>query len=353
MAWLEALHADYNAWLASQTIDMSDVTHDYRIPPSCTMDFVSYAALPFRVFDDAEIQAIWQFLADGPRSDAERAVHRYVSHVVTARFTNLSNRKLQDDVEILSIGSDCLPRILFSKWGLQRTKIFGKLSYPFDLALVQPKAALRLVTDDFDGLLDPSAMSMLADYEFPFNRNRGTIFNHEAGKEWVEDDFGRLIALYKRRIRDFRITLANDRRKLFLFNYCDLFNGDAERFFNLSGMSHKQPFDVEAQDLLVSATKALSNVVPGRIGVLCVITGYAGPEAPVEQVAELAVGDALVRVIRIPRPTSTYTFYDPVDYSAESGLEFERGIVDAVGALAYAILPAMPAISSGVEIARC
>ncbi len=353
MDWLNALHANYKAWVATQAIDLSDGSYDYRIPPGATMDFVSYTALPFRLFDDDEVQAIFQYLVDGPQQEADRAIRRYVSHVVTARFANLANRALQDDVEIISIGADCLPRILFSKWGLQRTRMFGKLSYPFDLALAQPKAALRLVAEDFAGLLDPAALAMLGEYHFPFNHQLGTIFNHEAGEDWGKDNFARLTGLYARRIRDYRNALANPRRKLFLCNYCDLFNGDAQHFFTQCGICHHQPFDAEAKALLTDASAALATRTIGPIGILCVVTGYAGPGAPVARIDEFSVGDAFVRVIHVPRPTAEYTFYDPAHYSADSGLAFERSIVAALGDLAQAILPAMPPISAGVEIARC
>ena len=353
MEQLLALYARYKDWVATQTVDQSDVTHHYRIPPTCTMDFASYTALPFRLFDDDEVQAMFRFLVDGPQNDGERAIHSYVSHVLTARFENLANRALQDDMEILSIGSDCLPRIIFSKWGIQRTRMFGKLSYPFDLALVQPKAALRLVAQDFNGLVDRSSLSYLAGYDYPINTRDGFIFNHESGGEWIANDFARLISLYTRRVRDFRASVGNEKHKIFLFNYCDRFTGDAAQFFRAGGLTPQQDYDADARDLLVAATQSLAARTSGKIAVLCVVSGYVGPDAPVVQLEEFAVDGALVRVVRVPRPTSTYTFYDPADYAAASGLEFERAIVAALGDIAAAVFPQMEPISSGVDIARC
>ena len=51
----------------------------------------------------------------------------------------------QKKVKIVSLGWDCLPRTIFTWWGIKKTKENGELSYPFDLSMHNLSSTIKCI----------------------------------------------------------------------------------------------------------------------------------------------------------------------------------------------------------------
>ena len=63
---------------------------------------------------------------------------------------------------VLSLGSDCFCRVLASSLGYLRRKAEGYESGPFDIAYTSHRAVCELLRSDFEGFMEPGALSVTA-----------------------------------------------------------------------------------------------------------------------------------------------------------------------------------------------
>lgn len=127
------------------------------------------------------------------------------------RTANERRKNLSDPKRVrhLSLGEDCLPRTLLTRWGLKPPAKLGEKSHPFDLAIHPLETVLKLLEDDFDGYLDPKEMIFDDKLDICTIPRQGIHFNHEKGREYSNNNFAKLIETYKRRIDNFRLAVRD------------------------------------------------------------------------------------------------------------------------------------------------
>ncbi len=119
--------------------------------------------------------------------------------------------------EFTSLGEQCLPRALTSRWGFKATKAMGELSVPFDLAVHRTESVVRLLESDFAGYLDGLEYNETS--KRVRNVNTGVMFNHERGEEFGADDCQLIRDIYARRIQNFRTII--DQPMPMVFVWCN------------------------------------------------------------------------------------------------------------------------------------
>lgn len=119
------------------------------------------------------------------------------------------------DVEVVSLGEDCLSRTLATQWGIKKAAKFGEKTSPFDLS-VHPLASVhKLIDNDFDGYVDESNLIFEPKSNVCFNTKYNVTFNHE-GEKYSLDGFAELKSAYKRRIENLKEALSSDKPILLL-----------------------------------------------------------------------------------------------------------------------------------------
>lgn len=135
---------------------------------------------------------------------------------IETRRENLRNYfgKLQ----FFSLGEDCLPRVVLTRWGFKPFAGIGEKSHPFDLAVHPGRAVLDAMTTNFADYLNASKLTYLEDKGHVYNPSQGVMFNHEHGAEFVTDDFSKFRSLYNRRIDQLRTGVETATCPVFVFH---------------------------------------------------------------------------------------------------------------------------------------
>lgn len=104
-----------------------------------------------------------------------------------------------DNFNFISLGSQCQPRTLLTKFGLKKSKSDGELSCPFDLSISPHNTVAKTINSNFDdffyGLHDLPDGSI--------KNQLGQIFNHEKESVFKEKNYYAFIERYKKRINNF------------------------------------------------------------------------------------------------------------------------------------------------------
>lgn len=210
------------------------------------------------------------------------------------------------DVNVISIGANCLPKVVLTRWGLMRSREAGGLTFPLDLCLTSDDGALRTVISDFANLYDPRHLSVEAGTDWIRNDVIDAVFNHEPGPEWRAHGYARLRARYAQRAARFRKVLANGKQSVFV--YC----------------SHTN-FTDTTRELLIEVTERLGAKSRAGVSVLAIVTGKTETDLS---------SQGRMRIMNHPLPEPSYIFHQPESYLSAAGVEFERRIILEVSALA-------------------
>lgn len=118
----------------------------------------------------------------------------------------------KNKIEIVPLGQNCMPRTILTRWKVKPSKIFGELTFPFDLAVFETREITNSIKNDFK--------------EFFYNlnyRNDKQIWVKEPDCiEFVHDkifkkkDKEKLIEKYIGRINNFRNIIKNPNPILFV-----------------------------------------------------------------------------------------------------------------------------------------
>jgi hypothetical protein len=132
------------------------------------------------------------------------------------------------NVNIVSLGQSCIPDDIVKRWGFGRLYIDG----PFSAGVFFGEGVSRAIEEDF------SKYNMLSSFQID-NTASGfasaslpayhTLFNHEVGEDWIDNDLARLRNLYAQKISNFRSITAS-RACVFVFSQHS--NIDAGRLQN-------------------------------------------------------------------------------------------------------------------------
>lgn len=136
--------------------------------------------------------------------------------LVERHFTNMQRTALQRretlslglEANFVSIGSDCFPRTVLTRWGFKKTAKMGEPTLPFDLA-IHPLAAVRaLLAEDFKQYFDGS---LIIDpvKGYAVNTELGIELNHEKDPAFFENGKLELLSRYHRRVSNFKDVMSD------------------------------------------------------------------------------------------------------------------------------------------------
>lgn len=116
-------------------------------------------------------------------------IHIYFCGIKIASYASYNRKVLRefrkthkinlDDKNIVSLGYNCFPRTMLTKWGLKKSKSMGEPSYPFDLAVHPTKDLAKLLNNNFDGFLD----------NFVFHPSDGFWLKDGAKGFWINEKY--------------------------------------------------------------------------------------------------------------------------------------------------------------------
>lgn len=156
---------------------------------------------------------------------------------------------------IISLGSDCLPRLTLTKYLIKKSKKEGELSCPFDLSVTNVNDLIKLLENNFKDFMNSEYFYMKKFDNIEVISHKiytNTHFNHESpfmtNENFIENDYQKLKERYNERIKNF-YKYINDDNILFVYNVRD---------------------NININDLL----NCLSNTFPNLSYKLCVIHLY-------------------------------------------------------------------------------
>ena len=223
----------------------------------------------------------------------------------------------------ISLGVDCFPRAMLTKFGYKRRKADGERTMPFDLAYHPPHTVLDMLGNDFEGCWDRADLYVNQD-GIIMHRN-GSMYNHESDTpeklgRFSADGFAELRRRYLARAANLRHAVRHaallDETVLFV-NVGTEYPArlrDAVRLL-CPGLR----FHLLTLNLLWHGSDyrdTLPNVE------------FGSPEAEANGFSFYS----------IRRPYEGYTWYDAADFSSPAGRDFEAQ-VDAVLSRVAARLP--------------
>jgi len=234
---------------------------------------------------------------------------RFAKLIEMARARQKNLLKYQE-INVISLGLDCLSRTICSRWGLKKSRRLGELSGPFDLSVHPPHCIELLIKDGFPGYLDIVNLKFSEEHNFCSNSLLGINFNHEVGIEYASDDFLKLRNIYSARILNFQKCVI-DNLPLMLVVHVPHFTG-------LS-----------------------SEIIASFIRILDYIKGLRGNSARTAMIVVNTFQDSSRQVVdeiveqnfclyNVALPASDYVWFEPNCFLSDSGYSWESSIADLI-----------------------
>lgn len=128
-----------------------------------------------------------------------------------------------DTTPVLSLGVDCLPRAMSTKFHFKKTKEQGGLTCPFDLAWHDYETVCRLLKNDFHDYLNPLRLYVNQNGHIS-HRDYSIVFNHESDDadklmKFIKNDYEAFKERYEQRIQNWKHILHQSSRVVFLLHY--------------------------------------------------------------------------------------------------------------------------------------
>lgn len=105
------------------------------------------------------------------------------------RFLDEKRRLFEEsqryDYRIISLGTQCLPATLATRWGLKATKAMGEERLPFDLAISPYEAVLELFETEFASYRADSIRTNAHGVQYYTDNEKGILYNHDYLKRLV------------------------------------------------------------------------------------------------------------------------------------------------------------------------
>ncbi len=154
-------------------------------------------------------------------------------------FTDFIKFKRQN-FYIVSLGYNCMPRVLTTALRLKPRKIYGEKTCPFDLSLnFDINKIAELINNDFQNFFDNLA----------FNNNTKKWENKYLNSIYIHDsklDRKQFVLRYKKRIANFLNIMKSEKIVYFIFHPYDKKNPDKSEILNLyntlTAKRQKKPF---------------------------------------------------------------------------------------------------------------
>lgn len=259
------------------------------------------------------------------RLDARHVLEKFgefqhaIDYLVSMLETRLANLVNGVAFNVVSLGCDCLPRSVPTKWGLKPPKNLGELTMPFDLGVHPAGAIIEILEADFVNYPPVDEAIYSERHGFPIVERTGILWNHEVGSRWAEKNFAPLVERYCRRINNFRKKL-NDGRPTVLVLYLNT------------------PFSADLRTQILRIARAARRLGgnPMALSAFCSST-----EAPLDllghEYERIDLDGMPVEIRRLVLPYSWYMWFEHKNFTLPGGMLFERQIIAGVRASAEMI----------------
>lgn len=215
--------------------------------------------------------------------------------------TRLKNYSRPDRVPIISLGEDCLPRTLATRWGMKLPRLLGELTCPFDLSVHPIEGVAEILKSSFSNYLQRSDIRFDQSLNHPINSRYGILWNHETGVRWTEDNFQLLDDLYERRIKNFNKLTREKPSVAFLYV--------------------SKSFDISTVHQIARSIGEISN---GK-ATLAVLNSYQDQVFPV---GLSQIGDVRIFHKHHPTPHRWYLWWSHEHFTLPEGHIWERSVID-------------------------
>lgn len=227
--------------------------------------------------------------------------HKYDAMIDTAK-TRRQNLRRMAEINFVSLGTDCLPRLLLTRWGMKKTADLGESSHPFDLSVHPTTAVQHAVCDDFADYLSDE-LEINKDGE-PVNKRLSIRYNHDMEPNLVADGCAELKERYTRRIANFRDVMRSDKKTLFLHHT-----------------------EEDSPEIGQSVSELFNFITSKRAGkeTLCIWLCNTVPGAKFEP------GECVSGIkISIKYPKANYVWHWNSHTFSVGGVKFEKAVVEAI-----------------------
>lgn len=138
----------------------------------------------------------------------------YYAHKIS-QYRRENREELEKlDYLIISLGVNCLPRTVLTRWGLKPTKSLGEASMPFDLAVHSKNSVNHLIQNNFFDYFE--SIKFDTDKNIWINDKLGVRWNHD--KDITKEGKDKLITRYKTRIQNFFHAINSNKKILLVHN---------------------------------------------------------------------------------------------------------------------------------------
>lgn len=122
---------------------------------------------------------------------------------------------------IISLGRNCLPRVILTHSGYKPRKAQGELTLPFDLSIHSYENVCSLIENDFKFYIDANFIE-IKEEKIVHTYYKGVEFPHESGAKYIEffskNNFEELVKKFQKRVENFYAYIA-DNDILFVCNF--------------------------------------------------------------------------------------------------------------------------------------
>lgn len=197
--------------------------------------------------------------------------------------------------KLVSLGNNCLPRTICTRWGLKLPKVMGELTHPFDLAIHPYETVCQLIQNDFEDYLNPSYLK-LNDSGFVVHTKYKIKFPHEKSNCIQE-----LIKTYEKRINNF---------------YADICQNPIVFVIRLrQNVAVKKIVEIIKQKFGNTKYKLLS---------------IDTTNTPISLNLKYNSLSSNINFIDTSFPYKDYVWYQPKHYATRLGLKFEKKIIERI-----------------------
>jgi hypothetical protein len=265
---------------------------------TCRRDF-SISSVDLQRIDEAEIAV----------GEQVRSYFEIIRRVVRERRLNLVRF---GDIELVSLGEDCLSRTIPTQWGLKKCAKLGEKTHPFDLAVHPLPKVVHLIASDFADYLNTNDLVYIAERNLCRNTQLNITFNHEIGPQYAENGFALLRETYQRRVENFRSMLQTGRAMVFVVHPIRRRPNLAYHLKELYRViSHRRP--------------------AARFLIVCMRTRDPGDQP--EPSIDSKLDGLPIRVIDAVHPHDGYIWYKVPHCLAPDGVAFEREMMCRLAAM--------------------
>ncbi len=205
---------------------------------------------------------------------------------------------------LISLGMNCMPWDIPSRWGLRGPEDFCDLRTPFDSGAHRLPLVIEALEDDFATYCSPEVLRSVetgGGHLAPMRKDVRAVWNHHSGGYWISDGFRRLRESVADKIEAFR---KGCRR--------------ADAVFMISHVNLGYP--ARPLDFLDRLNEGLKRFTGDARNRLVFINEYA------EATATRWADDWTVILDR-PFPHPDYVWYDEATTDSAVGLQYEQEIV--------------------------